>query len=158
MTSITVREATPADVPTLVSLMTEFYAESAFPLPAEPAKRAFEALLASPALGRVWIMECDGEPGGHVVLTFEFSMEYGGLRGFVDDLFVRPAYRRRGLAAAGLAEVRRACVSMGVRALLVEVGPDNHAAQRAYRGIGLTETGHLLLSLPLGTPVHEQAT
>jgi GNAT superfamily N-acetyltransferase len=149
-----VRLARPADVPELVELMTDFYAEAGFPLPPEPAMRTFAALLDDPRLGRVWMMEADGEPAGYVVLTVSFSMEYGGLRGFIDDLFVRPGFRGRGLAAAALDELRSTAETLGVRALLVEVGPHNATAQRVYRRIGLDDTGHVLLSLPLAAPVH----
>ena len=150
----TVRLAQPEDIPRLVALMGEFYAESGYPLPVEAATRAFATLLGDPRLGRVWLVEADGEPAGHAVLTVSFSMEYGGLRGFVDDLFVRPAFRGRGLASAALAELRRAAEEVGVRALLVEVGPDNDTAQRVYRRLGLEDSGHVLMSLPLAAPVH----
>jgi len=150
----TVRLASPDDIPRLVALMAEFYAEAGYPLPVDAATRTFAALIGDPRLGRVWMMEADGEPAGYVVLTVSFSMEYGGLRGFVDDLFVRPGFRGRGLAAASLAELRRTAEALGVRALLVEVGPDNDTAQRVYRRIGLEDTGHLLLALPLAAPVH----
>jgi ribosomal protein S18 acetylase RimI-like enzyme len=149
-----VRLAVREDIPRLVALMAEFYAEAGYPLPVDPATRTFAALLDDPRLGRVWLMEAGGEPAGYVVLTVSFSMEYGGLRGFIDDLFVRPGFRGRGLAAAALAELRRTAEEMGVRALLVEVGPDNDTAQRVYRRIGLEDTGHMLLSLPLAAPVH----
>ena len=148
------RLAQPDDIPQLVELMTDFYAEAGYPLPADAATRTFAGLLADPRLGRVWMMEADGEPAGYVVLTVSFSMEYGGLRGFVDDLFVRPGFRGRGLAAAALAELRRTAEEMGVRALLVEVGPQNDIARRVYQRIGLEDTGHVLLSLPLAAPVH----
>jgi GNAT superfamily N-acetyltransferase len=149
-----VRLAQAGDIPKLVALMAEFYGEAGYPLPVEAATRTFAALIGDPRLGRVWMMEADGEPAGYVVLTVSFSMEYGGLRGFVDDLFVRAAFRGRGLAAAALAELRRAAGALGVRALLVEVGPDNHTARRVYRRMGLEDTGHVLLSLPLAAPVH----
>lgn len=151
---MSVRPATPDDVPTLVALMAEFYGEAGYPLPAEAATRTFAALLADPRLGGAWIMEAGGEAAGHVVLTVCFSMEYGGLVGFVDDLFVRAAFRGRGLAAAGLAEVRRAAEARGVRALRVEAGPDNDVAQRVYRRAGFEDAGHLFLTLPLASPVH----
>ena len=149
-----VRLAQTEDVPRLVALMAEFYGEAGYPLPVEAATRTFAALLGDPRLGRVWMMEAEGEPAGYVVLTVSFSMESGGLRGFVDDLFVRPGFRGRGLAAAALAELRRAAEELGVRALLVEVGPDNDTARRVYQRIGLEDTGHVLLSLPLAAPVH----
>ncbi len=152
---VQIRPATEADVPALVALMTAFYAESDFPLPVGPATRAFEALLADPRLGGVWVAE-DGDVAiGHAVLTVCFSMEYGGLRGFIDDLYVRPEARGQGTAAALLAAVRAAAVARGVRALHVEVGPDNHTARRLYARAGYAESGHLFLSLPLAAPVHD---
>ncbi|GJG86297.1 hypothetical protein tb265_14780 [Gemmatimonadetes bacterium T265] len=149
-----IRPAAAADVPALVALMTAFYAEADFPLPAGPAARAFAALLADARLGGAWIAEADGEAVGHAVLTVGFSMEYGGLRGFVDDLYVRPAARGRGAGAVLLAAVRASAAARGVRALHVEVGPDNHTARRLYARAGYADSGHLFLSLPLAAPVH----
>jgi ribosomal protein S18 acetylase RimI-like enzyme len=150
-----VRPAVEADVPDLVGLMREFYAEGGFPLPVGQATRTFNRLLAAPELGTVWLMTSSGVPAGFVVLTVAFSMEYGGLRGFVDDLYVAPRFRKQGFASEALHEVKRACVARGVRALLVETSLDNGAALRTYRRAGLSETGRLLLTLPLATPVHE---
>ncbi|MFO0762100.1 MAG: GNAT family N-acetyltransferase [Byssovorax sp.] len=154
--SVQARQATVDDIPLLVTLMTEFYAESGYPLPAGPAARTFESLLANPALGRVWVLERDGEPAGHVVLTVAFSMEQGGLRGFIDDLYVRPSHRRFGVSSAGLAAVKEACATMGVRALLVETSTENAAAMGTYRKAGFTDEHHALLSLPLDRPLHLQ--
>ena len=64
------RPATVRDIPALVELMREFYAEAGFQLPEENARRTFAELLGDPRLGRVWLIEVDGEPAGHVVLTF----------------------------------------------------------------------------------------
>ena len=153
--TVQIRPATEADIPTLVALMTAFYAESDFPLPVGPATRSFEALLADPRLGGVWVAEEGDAAIGHAVLTLCFSMEYGGLRGFIDDLYVRPEARGHGAGAALLAAVRTAAVARGVRALHVEVGPDNFTARRLYARAGYAESGHLFLSLPLAAPVHD---
>ena len=149
-----VRPAGPADVRVLVGLMQTFYAEADFPLPAEPAAAAFTALLADPQLGGAWLAEDGDEPVGHLVLTRCFSMEYGGLRGFIDDLYVRPAVRGHGAGAALLAAARTEAARRGVRALHVEVGPDNQVARRLYARAGYADSGHLLLTLPLEKPVH----
>jgi ribosomal protein S18 acetylase RimI-like enzyme len=147
-----IRLATLTDVDVLVRLMRQFYAEEAFTL-SERAARAFEVLLDDSRLGQVWMIEDDGHPAGFVVLTVGFSMEYGGLRGFVDDFYVAPQYRRRGLGHAALEEVKRACHRRGVRALLVETGPDNEAAISAYRSVGFEDSGRALLTLPLADPL-----
>ena len=149
-----IRSARAADVSALVSLMQAFYAESDFPLASEPASRAFEALLADDRLGAIWLAEQAGEAVGHVVLTVCYSMEYGGLRGFIDDLFVLPAARGSGMAADLLAAARAGAAARGVRALHVEVGPANDAALRLYARAGYADSGHLLLSLPLAPPIH----
>ena len=149
------RAAVLADIPALVALMGEFYAEAGFPLPTDAATRAFGTLIADPALGAVWLLEHDGEPAGYVVLTLCYAMEYGGLRGFVDDLFVREPARGRGLGGEAMREVRRAAVERGVRALQVEVGPANDPARRLYERSGFQENGRLLLTLPLAPAVHE---
>ena len=147
--------AGPADIPTLIDLMAEFYAESGFPLPVANARRAFGALLADPRLGAAWIgWTEDGEPTGHVVLTVCYSMEYGGLNAFVDDLFVRKPFRGTGLGTAALTEVRAFCAKRGVRAIHVEPGRENAAAQAVYRRIGFVETNRLHLTLKLADPTH----
>ncbi len=94
-------------------------------------------------------------PTGYVVLTLGFSMEYGGLRGFVDDFFVRPAARGRGLGAAALETVKQTCRELGVRALLVETGPKNHPARRLYARAGFEESGRMLLAQAFAPPIHE---
>ena len=150
-----VREATREDVPALIALMTEFYADAGFPLPVEPATRTFEMLLADRRLGRVWLMRDGDVPVGYLVLSIGFSMEFGGLRGFIDDLFVRAPFRGRGLATEALAELRRACDALGVRSLSVEVDPSNDAALSVYRRAGLEDTARMLMTAALAPPVHE---
>ncbi len=106
---IGVRRAAAADIDVLVDLMREFYAEADFPLDAAWAADAFSTLIADPALGAVWIISADDAPIGHVVLTVRYAMEFGGLSGYIDDLFVRKAHRRQGAATAGLGALVAEC-------------------------------------------------
>lgn len=152
--AVDIRPATPVDIPELVALMTAFYAHAGFTLPTEPAERAFQALLADARLGGVWLGETGTTAVGYAVLTVCFSMEYGGLRGFIDDLYVQDGARRQGAGEGLLGAVRTAADERGVRALLVEVGPDNQTARRLYARAGYAESGHIFLSLPLAAPVH----
>ena len=149
----TVRLATQADVADLVALMREFYEESPFPLDEHWAARSFASLLAEPSRGAVWLMEEDGVPVGHAVLSVRHAMEFGGLSAYIDDLFVRPAYRRRGAARAGLDALVAECRRRDCRAIEVEVGPDNRAAIALYRSYGLApgtdQRQHLRVALPV---------
>jgi len=149
-----IRSATSADVRALVGLMSEFYAEAKFTLGTAAAAQAFEALLSAPELGTIWLAELDDQPLGHLVLTVAFSMEYGGLRGFIDDLYVRPAARGRGIGAALLVAAREGAIARGLRALCVETGLADHPARSLYARAGYVDSEHALLVQPLAAAVH----
>jgi GNAT superfamily N-acetyltransferase len=150
------REAGQADVRLLVGLMRDFYAESGFALVEPQAAAAFHDLLARPDLGRIWLVERDGVAAGYIVVTFAFAMEHGGLAAVVDDFYVRPEARGEGLGTGALAAVRRACEGLGVRAMRVEVGVDNHVAQAVYRSAGFeVRPDHALMQASLASPSHE---
>ncbi len=154
--------------------MRGFYAESGFILDEKQAAAAFEALLADARLGRVWLIERDPSPvsgekattspaepaaappaAGYIVVTFVFAMEYGGMAAVVDDFYVRPEARGHGLGKAALAEVRRACRGLGVRAVRVEVGVNNLVAQAVYRSAGFEPLhDHGVMAAPLAPPTH----
>ena len=149
-----IREATLSDVDSLVALTADFYAEAGFTLSATDATRAFTALLGSPQLGAVWLAEVAQRPVGHVVMTLAFSMEYGGLRGFIDDLYVNRVFRDRGIGAALLSAVRAGALARGLRALCVETGREDHPARSLYARAGYVDSEHALLVQPLQSPMH----
>ena len=148
------RPAKTGDLRTLIDLMADFYAEAGYCLDRPHAEEAFAALLADPRLGRIWLIEHGAKAVGHVVVTFVFAMEYGGVTAVVDDFYVRPAFRGAGLGTSALAEARRACAELGVRAMRVEVGRDNAVAQAVYRHVGFEAVDHQLMALPLAGPTH----
>ncbi len=150
------RRATPADLETLLTLMAEFYAESGYALERERAAAALLPLLEGDALGGAWLLEVAGVAAGHVVLAYAHSMEHGGRVAIVDDLFVRPAQRGRGVAGQALARLREQARAEGVRALLVETGHDNAAAIAVYRRAGFAPVERLHLTLALAPPTHAQ--
>ena len=127
--SVQIRTALTSDTGTLVALMEEFYAASGYTFDQERVRYAFDQLLATPCLGQVWIAEEKGQSLGYVVLTIGFSMEYGGYDAFVEDLYVRPAYRQSGLGGKLLEHLVADCRRPNVRAIHLEVGRDNAAAK-----------------------------
>jgi len=150
-----VRRALNSDIPTLIQFMEEFYAESGYELNHLNASEAFSALLADERLGYVWFIVSEGVAVGYLVLTVRFGMEYGGLIACIDDLFVVPQHRNKGLSTSALIEVKEFCKEIGIRAITVEVGLDNEAAQKIYRRIGLSEmSDRQLLATALASPTH----
>jgi ribosomal protein S18 acetylase RimI-like enzyme len=129
--------------------MREFYSESSTPLDSNRASAAFAALLTDDRLGHVWLIQAGRNDVGYVVVTFSYSMEFGGLNAFVDDLFIQAPFRGAHLGTAALQEVRAFCIERGVRALHLETGRDNAAAQALYQRAGFKVTDRQLLTLAL---------
>ena len=137
-------------------MMGEFYLEGGYPLNHRCAADAFTALLADDRLGYVFFIQSDFQDVGYIVVTLCYSMEYGGLNAFVDDLFVRRPFRGSGLGTSALTKARAFCMNRGVRAIHVETGRDNAAAQAVYRRVGFVQTDRQLLTLKLASATHEE--
>jgi len=125
--------------------MAANYAEAGIPNDARASRDAFAALVRDPALGRAWIALVDERAAGYAVLTLGWSLEYGGRDAFVDDLYVVPLHRGRGLGGAALAAVEATARELGVRALHLEVERGNNPAQELYRRRGFADNERRLL-------------
>lgn len=146
MTELSIRAAEPADADALVTLVAEFYGEAHYRFDAPVTRRAVARLLADGEVGRAWLATVDGRTAGYAVVTFGFSLEYGGRDAFVDELFVRPAHRRRGLGERLLATIESAAAEHGVGALHLEVEGDNDGAASLYRRRGFAGNARRLLT------------
>ena len=135
MTHAIIRSATPADAARLAVLMQEFYAGEGLSY-GPSAADALAALLAQPAFGHAWLFESAESDAGYMVLTWGYSLEFGGRFGLIDELYVRPANRTEGLGGRALRAAASACREAGAAALRLEVDHDNQAAARLYRRAG----------------------
>lgn len=132
-----VREATHEDIPVLVDMMQEFYEESAFELDRTDATLAFRTLLDQPSYGAIWLAHDEQIVTGYVVLTVAFKMEFAGLVGSIDDLYIRSQSRRKGFANELMQSLMIDCYDRSLEELNVEVATDNLAAQTLYANFGL---------------------
>jgi ribosomal protein S18 acetylase RimI-like enzyme len=126
--------------------MAENYAEAGYPFDPVAARDCFAAIVRDPALGRAWLVGVGGEVAGYAVLTLGYSLEYRGFDAFVDDLYVVPAQRGRGLGRAALEAVEAAARELGVRALHLEVERENASAQTLYRRRGFRDNDRRLMT------------
>jgi ribosomal protein S18 acetylase RimI-like enzyme len=100
----------------------------------------------NPNKGRILIFETEGRIVGYAILIFYWSNEYGGDIVHIDELYVKPEHRGRGIAAAFLKQLHRQ--SYGAVALELEVTPSNTRALHYYKRLGFKETKNLHLRGP----------
>jgi ribosomal protein S18 acetylase RimI-like enzyme len=145
-----VRRATTADLPHLLDLCAEYYAEEGYRWSEAGVRRAFEELLPDPSRGGAWITTLSQHAVGYAVLTLGHSIEYHGRDGFVDEIYVRPTCRRRGVARALLRALEQEAVAAGVRALHLEVERGKEAVQALYHRLGFEDHDRVLMTKRLG--------
>jgi len=133
------RIASTDDLDTLIGFARAFYAHERIAFDEAKARTAFRLLPQDPQLGRAWIIVADAAPVGYSVVTFGFSIEYGGRDAILDEIYIQESHRHRGLGAQALRLAEAACREVGVQALHLEVERSNAAAQVFYRAQGFVD-------------------
>ena len=155
--AVSFRPATTADEPALLELMREFYRHAAMAWDAPAARAALHDLLADAGKGRAMLIEVDGALAGYLAVCFGYSLEFLGRDAFVDELYLREAFRGRGLGARALEIAADLCRESGVRALHLEVERGNTRAQEIYRKAGFADREHYLMTRRLAPPARNGA-
>jgi len=82
------------------------------------------------------IAEWEGEPAGFALWFYNFSTFRGRHGIYLEDLFVRPELRSKGIGRALLRHLARRCVAEGLARLEWWVLDWNEPALKVYRSIG----------------------
>ncbi len=130
-------------------MVKDFWVFEQIGFSSEKALQVWQKAWAQPDFVRGWLLEFESQVAGYVVLTFGFSLEYGGLDAYVDELFVKPEFRGRGFASQALGFLTLECQKLNVVALHLEVGADNHTAKSLYAKMGFKSTARELLNKDL---------
>ncbi len=137
--------AAPEHLDRLLPLVAAFHAEAGVEMTKEVRLAAVEPLLEGMPHGCAYLIGPPRAPIGYIVVTFGWSIEFGGLDAVIDELFVRPGVRGRGIASEALVALPRALAGAGLRAIHLEIGRDNAAALNLYRRAGFAPREKLMM-------------
>lgn len=126
------RLARPDDLDRLMALVSAFHSESGIAQDDENRRNALAPLLDGIPHGCIYLIGPGRAPLGYIVLTFGWSVEFGGMDAFVDEIYIRPAVRGRGIATEVLHDLPKALADAGLIALHLEVDRTNETAQKLY--------------------------
>ena len=131
--AIRIRRALPADAGFIVA------SNAAMALESEGRELDVDAL------GFYLVAEVDGRLAGQLLVTFEWSDWRNGMFWWIQSVYVRPEYRRRGVYRALHRYVSEAARAAGnVCGLRLYVAMDNAAAQAVYRDMGMSRTRYYI--------------
>lgn len=142
---VALRPATRFETDLLVELMAAYYAHEQRPFQASRAHAAMFRLLSDAQFGSVWLIHADGEPVGYIVLTYGYSLEYGGRYATVDEFFVYEAYRGRGIGTETLEIIEDYCRQTDFHALELESVRGDWKAKAFYERLGFSDDGRYVL-------------
>ena len=124
--------AKSGDLDRLIPLVAAFHHEEGITLDDEARRAAILPLLEGSPHGAVYLIGPGRAPIGYIVVTFGWSVEFGGMDGFIDEFFIRPGVRGRGIGSEVLRQLPKALGSAGMKALHLEVSRDNARTQNLY--------------------------
>ena len=133
---LTIRAATIADATLLRRLIWELadYEKASDQVLTTEADIARDGFGANPQF-RALIAESQGQPAGYA-LFFSFYSTWRGAGLFLEDLFVRPDFRGRGIGTALFARVARAAKQENCAFIRWEVLNWNQPAIELYKALG----------------------
>ena len=144
MNDLTFRPITAADETDFYTMAEEFYHSDAVlhPIPAEYHRRAFSEMMRSGQYLSGYIFTDGDNTAGFAVTNRMMQHEAGGVMVWVEDLYIRPAYRGQGLGSRFLAWLEEQLRGDAVM-LRLETEPENERAQELYYRLGYENLNYL---------------
>jgi ribosomal protein S18 acetylase RimI-like enzyme len=146
--TLTARPITAADADIFLTLARDFHIEDGHALNAA-GEASIREVAAGVALAPAFFLVEDGAIAGFFVLSLGYSPEHGGTDGFIDDIYIIPERRGRGLGRRALDLALEESRKCGIRVLLLEVEAHNDRAYHLYTSMGFTDTKRRLMRLVL---------
>jgi GNAT superfamily N-acetyltransferase len=132
-----IETTTPADVPSLLDLIRELARFEHLEHEVQAtADSLHESLFGFPPVAGALLSRCGHELAGYAIYFFTFSSFVGRLGIWLDDLYVRPAYRRQGLGRTLLERVAGIGAQRGCGRFEWTALRWNESAIRFYQKLG----------------------
>jgi ribosomal protein S18 acetylase RimI-like enzyme len=149
-TVATYRMPRPDDIPVLVDMVQRFHAETASGLPVDRAGviATLRELDADRRAGSWFVFEKDEEVVGYCVLAGRLSNATGGRALHIDELYVRPGRRGRGIASDFLGLLAKVAPD-GAAEISVEFPAGNRRARSLFGRLGYGESKTRTMRRPL---------
>jgi ribosomal protein S18 acetylase RimI-like enzyme len=147
---VDVRPATAADVPAVTALLLAQLLEHRMAPAADALRASVERVLADPARGRIFVAADGARPVGVAALSFSWPLEHAARVAWLEELYVEPAARERGIGTRLLRAALAAAREAGVVAVELEVDVDHRRAARLYEREGFRPLPRARWTLPVG--------
>lgn len=136
-TAFTIRPADPEDAPVLLGLIRELAAyENLLPEVVATEERLRETLFCEPPCAEAMLAEVESEPVGFLLFFPNYSTFLGRAGIHLEDVFVKPSFRGRGIGKALLTRLAEIAVERGCGRVEWNVLDWNEPSIQFYHSLG----------------------
>ncbi|MGL4209664.1 MAG: GNAT family N-acetyltransferase [Candidatus Adiutrix sp.] len=125
------------------ALSQEFYNSDATyrPVPTEHFQRTFDEICANSPLAKGWLItSTQGQVAGYALASLTWSCEFGGKVAWLEELYIRPEFRKLKLGYSSLVEIiNQLSQEDKVKGFRLEVAPANSKVEKIYENLGFTK-------------------
>jgi GNAT superfamily N-acetyltransferase len=135
---LTIRPIAPPDLDDFSRFVVGLYADDpgGYPMSTARARRQAMSMIDRPDRVRLLIIEMDAVPVGHAILVPYWSNEFGGEIMWLDEMYIVPTHRHRGIGTALLARLQHWAEQEGWFRIELEAHRRNQAALKVYANAG----------------------
>ena len=138
--NVDTRPVASGDIPALLPLVEEYWRyEDIAHFDGARVARELERLCAEPRLGSAWVAHARGNATGYLLAVYVFSLEHLGLTAEIDEFFVLPSARSKGIGDALLRLAEAEFARRGCTNVSLQLGRGNDRARLFYRAHGYRE-------------------
>ena len=143
---IRIREAAVTDAPPIIEFQQAMARETeSIELDGAVVTRGVHAVFDDPSRGRYFVAEAAGEVIASLLITYEWSDWRNGNVWWIQSVYVRPAFRRRGIYARMYEHVKAIAErDANIRGIRLYVDRRNTPAQDVYRRCGMNGEHYLV--------------
>ena len=140
--NFTIRKMQRTDSAIVINMMRKFYTSPA--VITNGSEKIFadnvENILSGTTCAEGFVFEVDKKIIGYGITARSYSTEFGGECIWIEDIFIEPEYRGRGIGTKFIQHVKKLYPA---KILRLETEHDNDAALKIYKRLGFKELPYL---------------
>ncbi|MCL5028087.1 MAG: GNAT family N-acetyltransferase [Bacteroidetes bacterium] len=143
--NINSKAADHEEINEIIEMMNIFYQHEQLEFNHEKNLKIVHELLNNSDLGKIWLIQSNNETAGYLILTYGFSVEYGGRFALIDEFYIKQEFRNKGIGTETLKFVEENCKANGVETIHLQVKNFNSSAKKLYAALGYEEIDRIFM-------------
>ncbi|MFN6536007.1 MAG: GNAT family N-acetyltransferase [Nostoc sp. EkiNYC01] len=134
--NLELKEASSQETELLLEFMSGFNKEENIDFDTEVYRELLRIAFDSPQFVKIWIIFANSYTVGYAVLTFTFSFEFGGILATIDEIYITPEKRGKGLGKSVLEILEQEAIISGATNLCGDISDEKPWLSSFYQRAG----------------------